>query len=249
MAGMLFFSDLIGVVIEWEIYLLLGMSVWCIYSMDHLMDSRSMKESNLAFPRHIFHQKYFKTILSGVLLLALVGFVVLMFLEKLWFLIKPGFVLSTLIVVWFAVLYKSGQKAAWLKEVSTAMVYVVGIALAPALTKGIAELGPYFWLFATLYFFTALLNLFILSYIDAEGDKSEGFGSILTVISKSLLGKIIFWMGLSLFLLLIIQLVILPSYFSLHAGILLLICGLHLLYFFSKGQKKRLSAKNWKPLL
>lgn len=238
MAGLLFFADLLGVTVFWEVYLLLGMAVWCIYSIDHLMDSRTIKNSKVAFPRHVFHKRYFKTILTVVLLFAVVGFVLMLFMEKLLFLFKPGFLLSTLIVVWFAVLYKSGQKAAWLKEISTALVYVSGIALAPVLLKGIGELTFHFWLFASIYFAIALLNLFILSHTDAKVDHSEGSGSILSVISKNVLEKFIFWIGLLLFILLVGMLIYLPSYFKMHTGILLLIVGLHLLYFFSKNQKK-----------
>ncbi|TVP42883.1 MAG: hypothetical protein EA341_19125 [Mongoliibacter sp.] len=238
MAGMLFFSDVIGVKVSWEVYLLLGMAVWCIYSIDHLIDGRSLKDSHMAFPRHVFHHRYFKTILLTVLVFILIGVLLMMFLEKLWYLRVPGFSLTALVTVWFYFLFKLGKKAAWLKEISTASIYVFGIALGPVVTKGVHDLIPLFWLFAVLYLGIAILNLFILSYIDAEVDKTEGYGSILSLMSKRTLRNSIFWIGTIIFITLVMLLFYLPSFFKIHSGILLLIVGLHLHYFFSKRQKK-----------
>ena len=56
MAGMLFFSDLLEVNIAGSVYFLLGLAVWSIYTLDHLMDARSAINKPQS-PRHQLHQK------------------------------------------------------------------------------------------------------------------------------------------------------------------------------------------------
>ncbi|MBW3467762.1 hypothetical protein [Arthrospiribacter ruber] len=238
MAGMLFFSDLLDVYIGPAVYLLLGIAVWVVYSIDHLLDSKKLKKGNTYLPRHQFHQKNFKRIFSAVAIFALLGLIVLLFFESSKILIVPGAVLMSVVALWFFILHLTGLRASWLKEVSTAVVYVAGICLAPFAMAEAEKLNHYFWTFAVLYFFLACLNLLILSFQDAEEDRDAGFGSILTVMSKMQLKNVIVVLGILVSLVSFLLIFIFPSYYSLHAAILALIGMYHLLEFFKKGQKK-----------
>lgn len=238
MAGMLFFSDLLDVYLRPEVYLLLGIAVWVVYSIDHLLDSRKLKKGNTHLPRHQFHRKNFRRIFSAVAIFALLGLFVLLFSGYTKILIVPGAVLMSVVALWFFILHLTGMRASWLKEVSTAGVYVAGICLGPSTMAEAEKLDHYFWTFAVLYFFLACLNLLILSYQDAEEDRDAGFGSILTVLSKLQLKIAIVILGIFVPLISFLLIFIFSSYYSLQAAILALIGMYHLLEFFRKGQKK-----------
>jgi hypothetical protein len=237
-AGMLFFSDLLNTSTPFEVYTLLGIAVWCIYSIDHLLDSRKIKVDKEVSARHSFHQKYFKSILLAVALFVFFGVLLLVFSESTKSLRMPGGTLAGVVVIWFFILHKTSLQSSWLKEVSTAFVYVAGISLAPIVLSGKENLDHFFWVFVTVYFFLALLNLLILSYLDEGEDKELGFGSVLTVLSRENLKFLIILIGLFLVVSGLGLLFFFPSYYSIYASVFMLIAAFHLLEFFRKGQKK-----------
>lgn len=237
MAGMLFFSDFLDVDIPASAYFLLGMAVWSIYTWDHLMDARSTS-GNPQSPRHQFHQKYFRFLLPFVFSCILIGCVLLFFSEELQFLLTPGIVLGAVIVVWMGFLKITGTKVSWLKEISTALIYVLGISLAPFVSLDFDLVDQNFYIFAFIYFLAALVNLLMLSFLDAEEDQKDGFGSVLVLIPKACLKNLIFLLAMTGIGILVVLAIILPSFYHVHSVILGLILGYHLILFFSKNQTK-----------
>ncbi|MCH6236595.1 hypothetical protein [Cognataquiflexum rubidum] len=237
MAGMLFFSDLLDVDIPSLAYFLLGMAVWSIYTWDHLMDARSALDMPQSL-RHQFHQKYFRFLLPLVFSCILIGCVLLFISVELKFLLTPGIVLGAVIVVWMGSLKIAGAKVSWLKEISTALIYVLGISLAPFARLDFDLVDQNFYIFAFIYFLAALVNLLMLSYLDAEEDQKDGFGSVLVLIPKAGLKNIITLLGVVGIGMLVILAIFLPSFYHVHSVILGLILGYHLILFFSKNQDK-----------
>jgi len=237
MAGMLFFSDLLDVDIPDSAYFLLGMAVWSIYTWDHLMDARSALDMPQS-PRHQFHQKYFRFLLPLVFSCILIGCVLLFFSEELKFLLTPGIVLGAVIVVWMGFLKITGTKVSWLKEISTALIYVLGISLAPFVSLDFDLVDQNFYIFAFIYFLAALVNLLMLSFLDAEEDQKDGFGSVLVLIPKAGLKNLILLLAITGIGILVVLAIILPSFYHVHSVILGLILGYHLILFFSKNQTK-----------
>ncbi len=237
MGGMLFFSDLLEVKVSASVYFLLGMAVWSIYTLDHLLDARS----TLGKPqtrRHQIHQKYFWILLPFVVSSILIGSVLVLSASELKFLQIPGIVLGTGTVVWMGILKLTGPKVSWLKEISTALIYVAGISLAPFANTDFELVDKNFFLFVCIYFLTALVNLLMLSYLDAVEDQKDGFGSVLVLISKNRLKKLIVTIGMFGIVLLVILVIFLPSFYHIHSVILGLIIGYHLILFFSQNQNK-----------
>lgn len=237
MAGMLFFSDLLGVEIALSVYFLLGLAVWCIYTFDHLFDAWDVSGKPQTH-RHQFHQKHFWVLLPLVIIATLVGSVLLYFSEELIFLHIPGMVLGFGTVAWIGFLKVVGQRVSWLKEISTALMYVSGISLAPFFSMEFELIDSNVYFFAFIYFLAALVNLLMLSYLDSEEDKKDGFGSVLVLISKRSLNKTIASLGLIGIVLLLLLTMISPSFYHVHSVILGLILGYHLILFFSKNLDK-----------
>jgi len=237
MGGMLFFTEFLEVKVSASVYFLLGMAVWSIYTLDHLLDARS----TLGKPqtrRHQFHQKYFWILLPFVVSSILIGSVLVLSASELKFLQIPGIVLGTGIVVWMGFLKLAGPKLSWLKEISTAFIYVAGISLAPFASMDFELVDKNFFLFVFIYFLAALVNLLMLSYLDAVEDQKDGFGSVLVLISKNRLKKLIVTIGMFGIVLLVILVIFLPSFYHIHSVILVLIIGYHLILFFSQNQNK-----------
>jgi hypothetical protein len=251
MAGMLFFSDALDVVLPLGAYLILGMAVWSIYTMDHLLDAKGIV-GMASSERHRFHQQYF-WILSWVLIITIVsGLTIVLIFPNLKFILVPGLFLGFVMILWMGVLHFFGTKMSWLKEVSTSVFYVLGISLAPFFQLFPAEIPFPFYVFFVGYFMLALVNLFILSYLDEKGDKSDGFNSILECINKEQLEKITMTLALLAAIVMGVFLILFPSYFKIHALILLLLFLFHMLEFQKKGQtrtRQKLEASFLLPLL
>jgi len=236
-AGMLFFSDLLEAKISVSIYFLLGMAVWSIYTWDHLMDGRSALGKPQS-PRHQFHQQNFRFLLPLVFSCILFGGLLFFSLGEMEFIQTRGIVLGTVTVIWMGFLKIAGSKLSWLKEISTALIYVLGISLAPFASLDMELVDNFSNVFAVIYFLAALVNLLILSYLDAEEDQKDGFGSVLLLIPKTSLKNLIMLLGMIGIGVLLVLVVLLPSFYHIHSVILGLILSYHLILFFSKNQTK-----------
>ena len=76
----------------------LGLTVWIIYTIDHLLDARKVKEP-ASTDRHRFHQENF-TLLFGVVVLAIVlDLFFVFFIRRIVF--QSGIILSCIMVVYF----------------------------------------------------------------------------------------------------------------------------------------------------
>src|SRR6187431_1308602 len=77
----LFFARLLSVRILPFGLITLGLSVWIIYSVDHLLDARKLK-SKASTMRHRFHQEHSRSITIMVLIATIVNAVLIFFIRK-----------------------------------------------------------------------------------------------------------------------------------------------------------------------
>ena len=174
MASMYFFQELFHVQLEWPIFVLLGLAVWTIYSLDHLLDARQSKGSSSS--RRVFYRQN-KLVLSVGILVAVVAGLTGAFYWLGW-----GKELQLTLVLVLAMggcrwaIQKLGPLV--LKEVSIALFYVVGVLWLPILRSEAQDLSWQALAFATVFFLLALLNLWMLSFLDREEDRQDGFVSI-----------------------------------------------------------------------
>ncbi|RAI86970.1 sterol desaturase family protein [Algoriphagus yeomjeoni] len=236
MAGMLFFERLLRVDLEWQEYALLGMAVWCIYTADHLMDARKL-DSDHTENRHYFHLNYQKPLLA---LLGIVGAVGLVwaiqyfgFSQELFFGAGLGLVILGIMLA----VRKLAEKQVRLKELSSAVFYVIGISWLPWYeTPQIDYTWTAFGL-TILYMGLAYLNLIMLSSLDTESDKEAGFVSIATIIPHENLYPRIRQLAIGLILVALIGLFLVNSFFRIFPSLLLIMVLLHYLSFFKSGQR------------
>ena len=234
MAGMLFFARALRVELDWQEYVLLGMAVWCIYTADHLMDSRKLT-SDQAKDRHHFHLIYQKPLL---ILLGLVGAVGLVwaivffgFSNELFF----GAGLGLIILGIMLAVRKLATRQARVKELSSAVFYVIGISWLPWYE---APSIDYTWTavgLTILYMGLAYLNLIMLSSLDTESDNAAGFSSIATIIPQEKLNPRIRQLAIGLILIALLGLLLVNSLYRIFPSLVLFMLLLHYLSFFKSG--------------
>ncbi|MDR7131232.1 hypothetical protein J2X69_003592 [Algoriphagus sp. 4150] len=238
MAGMLFFARALRVELDWQEYVLLGMAVWCIYTADHLMDAGKLTSAPRQ-DRHHFHLIYRTPLLMG---LCLVGFIGLFwaiqffgFSGELFF----GTGLGVLILAIMLAVRKFGALQVRLKELSSAVFYVIGISWLPWYeTPEIDYTWTVFGL-TILYMGLAYLNLIMLSSLDTKSDEEAGFVSIATKIPQEKLLTNIRNLSISLILCSLLGLLLVNSFYRIYPGLLVIMLLVHFLCFF----KTNLSAE------
>lgn len=123
----LFVAEILEVNITLSMVIGLAIAIWLIYTGDHLLDAYKSKES-VSNPRHAFHQRYFKA------LLPISAFVFVLGLWNITYLplrtIEIGGILALLSLVYL--LYSYHSKRGVNKEFFAAIVYAVGVCVAPA---------------------------------------------------------------------------------------------------------------------
>lgn len=228
MAGMLFFERLFRAVLHWPAYLLLGLAVWCIYTLDHLLDVR---KKDLEFTsRRSFHKENWKvlSILLGIaVLLGATG--------ALWWFgwgreLQLTLLLAMSIVGSKLMIRKIG--AGWMKELSIAVFYVVGIVWLPLLRSARVELVWQAWIFLPIFIGVAFLNLLMLSFLDRDEDREVGFFSAAWTLSPQLLVLWIRRLAFGLIMASLVIFIVFPSFYRLFACIMLLVSLVHYLTFF-----------------
>ena len=157
-------------------YVALGLTVWIIYTADHLRDAMRI-EGEASSERHLFHQRYFKA------LLLLTSFVTVVDCILIFFIRKPVFVGGIMLTL-FVVLYLIFQSRLYfLKEVFVALLYTLGVLLPSIVITGDAITFSHV-LVMIQFFLLALLNLLIFSIYDCPTDKRDNLRSFATKFGK-----------------------------------------------------------------
>lgn len=231
MAGMLFFEELLHTSLQWPAYLLLGLAVWSIYTLDHLLDVRK-KEMPLS-PRRTFHLANWRLLAFGLVISILLGLV-----GAFWWFgwgkeLQLTLVLALLILGSKMLIRKAGP--GWMKELSIAVFYVVGIVWLPLLRANGLDLDWRDLAFLPAYMSLAFLNLLMLSFLDQDEDQKAGFFSAAWTLHPLLL---ILWIRRLAFALIFISLagfILFSSFYRPFTCILMLMSLIHYLTFFQAG--------------
>tara|TARA_Y100001972_G_scaffold128095_2_gene187386 strand:- start:4631 stop:5437 length:807 start_codon:yes stop_codon:yes gene_type:complete len=182
-----FLGSLYELMIPASVYLALAITVWLIYSVDHLIDSRNIRTSD---PRRVFHQKYFKQVVFFAGIVSVVGLINVYYLPVE--IIRAGAILAACCILYLMLVYF--LPGLWLKELLVAIGYASGIFLTPiSLLDSLQTID--FILFTQLAVL-ALVNLLVFSVYDRESDIKNGFGSITCLLGAGSVSLI--WALLSL---------------------------------------------------
>lgn len=175
-----FFSSILSVYPTWSVYVLLGSSVWLIYTIDHLRDAS--KAENSARGRYQFHSKHSKA------LKVMIGMVLIICLTCIYYtspiILVAG---STLVILSGVYLMIQHLLAKWgMKELYVSIIYTSGILLAPFVLAEKVMFEVFFLLFLLTF-----LNLIIFSWFEKADDEVDGFKSIATTFSDHWLQRVI----------------------------------------------------------
>ncbi|WP_370088899.1 hypothetical protein [Ekhidna sp.] len=175
-----FFCVQFGVKPGWEVYALLGGTVWLIYTADHLRDATSQIESNRE--RYLFHKKHRKLLIVLASVMLCLMTVLLFFIPVV--ILKGGVALASLSFIYLLVQYRLSRYLS--KEFYVALIYSLGILMVPMV---LSEM--YDWSVFLLLFLLTFINLILFSWFEKNEDSVDGFLSIATELSEKKLEKLI----------------------------------------------------------
>jgi len=172
--GACYFARILEVDVRLSALASLGLTVWIIYTADHLLDARKIS-GRASTERHRFHQQHFRRLVVVVVLAGLVDFVLILFIKRA--VLYGGFLMFAVVLLYLALHRRLG----WLKEVVVALLYCGGVLLPSLLVTPILLQAADYVLFL-LFFITALVNLLMFSWFDREYDLADRHQSFVTLM-------------------------------------------------------------------
>ena len=231
MAGMYFFMDLFHASLSWPAFALLGLAVWSIYTLDHLIDVRSIRTELV--PRREFHRKFRKALWFLLILTVLIGLVG----AFTWFgwgkELQLTLILALLILGSRVMIRKIGP--GWMKEFSIAVFYVIGIVWLPLLRADAVDITWTALLYVPTYILLAFLNLLMLSFLDRDEDAKSGFFSVASTLPTQKIIQLIRQLAFGLIFLSLAGFILLPSFYRPFSCLVVLIALVHYVSFFQSG--------------
>ncbi len=173
-----FIAALFGLSVPSITLVALFLSVWIIYTVDHLNDARNIPHSSNTH-RHRFHQQHYSKLKVAVFAVLAVQLILLLFLPSS-ILIK-GFVMIGIVVVYFVLLLVFRDNKIYHKEVVISVVYTAGVFLP---TLNLLEFALSFELVIVFLQVCALAfcNLLIFALLEIKADQLDRQSSIALTI-------------------------------------------------------------------
>ncbi len=181
-----FFAKIFNVHILFHELVVLGLTVWIIYTSDHLIDAYKLIQP-ASSKRHLFHQHHFKILLSLVLVAVLVVISQIAFIHRP--LLLAGIMLALLVVVYFFIQHK----LLFLKEMVGALLYTGGVLLIPLSAKD--SLLTFLQLqFIVQFGLVVLTNLLLFSWFDWLHDQHDRHHSFTTTFGEQITSKVLLFL-------------------------------------------------------
>ncbi|MFN8342343.1 MAG: hypothetical protein U0V64_11795 [Cyclobacteriaceae bacterium] len=172
LAGIFFFSRLIGGKVQWEVYVLAGAATLALYNLDHLWDLRLISDAS---ERRRFHQDHRKILMILSVFSFSTAIIVLPFIGQPYRL--PG----ALLFVCVAICVLAGRRLRRLREPAVAAIYTMAVASPGLVNAGAVPVGM-IWLLG-LYIIVVYANTMASSCMDIHEDQVLTPGSALEMMS------------------------------------------------------------------
>ncbi|HLT82094.1 MAG TPA: hypothetical protein VKZ86_13785 [Cyclobacteriaceae bacterium] len=217
-------------------FIMLGLTVWIIYSADHLLDARRI-ETEASTHRHSFYQRHF-AILVGVTAVAVAADIFLSLQ------IRPAVFQAGLLLVFPVAVYLAAQRfLISIKELLGAVLYTAGVGLPAYIFMGERAVTILQGAVIAAFFFIAWANLLLFSYFDYESDRKNAQSSFATrwglqATSRVIIVLLVIGMGLCIYLLTVAD--VLPALVLLAMNLVLFIMMCFPEYF-SRGDRFRMA--------
>jgi hypothetical protein len=218
----LFFARILDVRILPYGLIALALTVWIIYTADHLRDARAIK-ATASTERHRFHQRNFNVLTIFLVVAICVDLVIVLYTRKPVF--EWGVYLSGIVVLYLLV----QRYLKFLKETLIAVLYTLGVLL-PSVSITEQPLTLSHFLLFIQFTVVALINLLIFSWYDHDDDLRDQQQSFATSIGKDALAKVVF--GLAVVDLIIGGFLIVEGFWIFGVALVIAMCLLHLTILF-----------------
>lgn len=173
----LFFARILDVSVGVPGLVVLGLTVWIIYSADHLLDARRIGEQ-AATNRHRFYQSYFRVMVWVTGLLAVTDAVMIFFIRPSVF--HAGLVLGGAVTVYLLAQRYFG----FLKELVGALLYTGGVVLPAFAFRDDRTIATDQWVAMFCFLLLAWINLLLFSLFDRESDEEHMQVSFTTALGE-----------------------------------------------------------------
>lgn len=168
----------------------LGLTVWIIYTADHLLDAKKVK-GLASSERHRFHQKYFWPLTIMMILAVIIDLIMVSYMRKSLF--QYGLVLAGIVGLYLVI----SRYLKMLKETFIALIYTIGVML-PALADREHLMDQADVLFMVNFFLVAAANLLIFSWFDVQKDQADGHPSFVTFYGRGKTKTIVYGLFIAL---------------------------------------------------
>lgn len=172
----MFFAKIFQVHVRSYGFVALALTVWIIYTADHLRDSKKIKHS-ASTQRHLFHQRHFHQLLVWLCLAILLDFITIYFIRRQVF--EWGLIVF-MVVIFYLLIQRSLK---FFKELFIAALYTAGILLL-SLTTTTVELDLVHFLLIIQFGCIAWINLLLFSWFDHVVDKYDEQPSFVTILGS-----------------------------------------------------------------
>jgi 4-hydroxybenzoate polyprenyltransferase len=187
MSGGILASKLLHTNINYCHLLILGISVWMIYTADHLLDSLQSKNKAPA-KRRLFYRKHFKLlVVFEICFLILILFLSIRFLQAK--IVETGLITGVFIAIYFlAIFLFNAKKTLWMqKELIVALIYSIGIFISPYIQAYPNIQASQILIFIS-FFLTVWSDIILIAIFEYDKDKHDAFISlpVMVGIKKSI---------------------------------------------------------------
>ncbi|MEM7037991.1 MAG: hypothetical protein AAF570_13490 [Bacteroidota bacterium] len=165
----------------WAFYVVLGASVWLMYTVDHLLDAQRLQEK-ASTARHFFHYQY-GTAIKAICVVLAIATPVLAFTQLSETAVYFGIGMGLLSLLHMVIVKYVGDATSpfLIKELGVAMVYSFGVAGLPVLESGLIW-TPEALVIVGQFLLLALANLIEFSMYEVASDTRDGHTSFVRAI-------------------------------------------------------------------
>jgi hypothetical protein len=171
-----FFGNVTGAKINASALLALSLTVWIIYTTDHLLDSKKIKANASTF-RHRFFQSHQPTFIVLLLVVVMIDFIIVINFPESLLIAGLGLILP---IIFYLLLQRYLSP---FKELCGALLYTCGVVLPAFVLKTIVT-NSFFIVPALQFLLVAWMNLLLFSLFDKESDEFDNHISFSTKFGK-----------------------------------------------------------------
>jgi 4-hydroxybenzoate polyprenyltransferase len=199
-ASALFFGKIFQVHIKSFGLVALALTVWIIYTVDHLRDARKIEHS-ASTRRHRFHQENFRILIIFLVIALAIDAIAIFFIRRQVF--EWGLILTSMVSS-YLIFHRSLQ---FLKELFASCLYTSGVILLSISVTDVQVETPHLLLIIQ-FALTAWINLVLFSWFDLEFDKRDDQNSFVTILGKKTTQKFLISLHVVSVLLTIVQIAV-----------------------------------------